>query len=324
MRYMRVAGRCAAFGWQGGEPLLADIDFFRRVVACQERYGRPGKLVGNSLQTNGLLIDAGWAQFFRQCKFFVGVSLDGPEEDHERFRYAAEGEDRFRQTMSGIRILRDRGVDFSILAVVNAVTSKKTAEPYAFFIENGFTRVQFIPCVEREPDTGRVKDFSVVGGDYHDFLCALFDAWYNDGRQVSSVRLFENILALYMGREAEISAYKDRRGSYVVVECNSDVYPCDFFVEGRWLLGNIRSMSIGDMMKKRKRREFNDCKMVQSSACTTCEWNFLCHFGCQHYRSAAGKNYLCSAYREFFRYTRQRFCALAERFVQMPAEWAGI
>jgi uncharacterized protein len=160
--------------------------------------------------------------------------------------------------------------------------------------------------------------------DYRDFLCTLFDTWYNDGRPVASVRLFENILALYVGREAEISAYKNRCGSYVVVEYNGDVYPCDFFVEGQLLLGNVRSTSIGEMMKKRKRGAFNDRKMVQTSVCSACEWNFLCHFGCQHCRSAAGKNYLCGAYRGFFRYTRQRFSALAERFARVPPEWGAV
>ncbi len=323
-RYMRSAGRSASFGWQGGEPLLAGIDFFRQVVEYQQLYGRSGQLVGNNLQTNGLLIDEEWAQFFRQYNFFVGVSLDGPEKDHDRYRYSAGGAGGFRQTMRGIEILRDHRVDFSILAVVNAATAKKAAELYEFFTDKGFTRLQFIPCVEWEPDSGRAQGFSVGVEDYRDFLCTLFDAWYNDGRPVVSVRLFENILALYMGREAELCAYKNRCGSYVVVEYNGDVYPCDFFVEGQWLLGNIGSMSIGDMMKKRKRRVFNDHKMVQVSGCTACEWNFLCHFGCQHYRSAAGENYLCSAYREFFRYTRLRFYALAERIAQMPTEWARI
>jgi uncharacterized protein len=149
-----------------------------------------------------------------------------------------------------------------------------------------------------------VQDFSVGVEDYGDFLCTLFDAWYNDGKPVASVRLFENILALFMGREAEFCAYKDRCGSYVVVEYNGDVYSCDFFVEEQWLLGNIGSTSIDDMMKKRERREFNDRKMVQSSGCTACEWNFLYHFGCQHFRSAAGENYPGNTYREFFRYTR--------------------
>jgi uncharacterized protein len=323
--YMRsAAGRGASFGWQGGEPLLAGIDFFRRVVAYQQRYGLSGQMVSNNLQTNGLLLDEKWAEFFRQYNFFIGVSLDGPEEDHDRYRHSGSGESGFRQTMRGLRILRDNRVDFSILTVVNAATAKKPAELFDFFIRNGFTRLQFIPCVEWDRDTGQMQGFSVSVEDYRDFLCTLFDAWYNNGRPVASVRLFENILALFMGVEPEICAYKKRCGSYVVIEYNGDVYPCDFFVEEQWLLGNVRETSVGDLMKKRKRREFNGRKMAQSPGCNNCEWNFICHFGCQHYRSPAGENYLCNAYREFFRYTRQRFCALTERVAQIPSGWARI
>ncbi|MHB8909944.1 MAG: SPASM domain-containing protein [Syntrophales bacterium] len=181
-----------------------------------------------------------------------------------------------------------------------------------FFIDNGLNRLQFIPCVEINGETGAPEEYSVTAGQYRDFLCTLFDEWYNNGHPAASVRLFENILALYLGREPELCAFKDRCGSYVVVEYNGDVYPCDFFVEERWMLGNLPETPIGDMMKKRKRREFNNRKRAQTSGSSACEWNFLCHFGCQPYRSSAGGNYLCGAYREFFRYTGQRFHALAK------------
>lgn len=314
--YMQSAGRGASFGWQGGEPLLAGIDFFKRVVAYQERYGLSAQLVSNNLQTNGLLLDDEWAAFFRRYNFFIGVSLDGPEEEHNHYRHAVDGENGFRRTMQGIQFLRDREVDFSILSVVNAVTAKKPRELYAFFIHNGLTRLQFIPCVEINRETGVAQDYSVAVEDYRDFLCTLFDEWYNNGQPAASVRLFENILALYLRREPELCAFKDRCGSYWVVEYNGDVYPCDFFVEKAWVLGNLRETSIGDLMKKRKRREFNNRKREQTSGCAACEWNFLCHFGCQHYRSSAGANYLCDAYREFFRYSGQRFRALAGNVTQ--------
>jgi uncharacterized protein len=312
--YMQSAGRGASFGWQGGEPLLAGIDFFNRVVAYQERFGLSAQLVSNNLQTNGLLLDDEWAAFFRHYNFFIGVSLDGPEEDHNHYRRSVHGENGFLRTMQGIQFLKDHEVDFSVLSVVNAVTAKKPRELYAFFINNGLNRLQFIPCVEINRDTGAAEVYSVTVDDYRDFLCTLFDVWYNNGHPVASVRLFENILAIYVGREPELCAFKSRCGSYVVIEYNGDVYPCDFFVEEQWLLGNLRETSISDMMKKRKRREFNSRKREQTSGCTACEWNFLCHFGCQHYRSSAGANYLCAAYREFFRYTGQRFHALANNF----------
>ena len=311
--YMKSAGTGASFGWQGGEPLLAGIDFFERVVAYQQSYGRSAQLVGNNLQTNGLLLDDGWAKFFRRYNFFIGVSLDGPEEYHDHYRYSVNRDSGFQQTMNGIRTLRNHRVEFSILTVVNDVTAKKPSELYDFFTRNGFDRLQFIPCVEMNMETRELQDYSVRVEDYRDFLCTLFDVWYNQGRPVASIRLFENILAVYMGMEPEICAFKNRCGSYVVVEYNGDVYPCDFFVEKPWVLGNLLETSLHDLMKKRKRREFNSRKMEPSSDCKTCEWNFICHFGCQHYRTAAGENYLCAAYREFFRYTARRFAALSEK-----------
>jgi uncharacterized protein len=316
--YMKSAGRGASFGWQGGEPLLAGIDFFRRVVAYQQQYGLSGQLVSNNLQTNGLLIDAEWAAFFRQYHFFIGVSLDGPEALHSRYRHLTAGEDGFGRTLRGIQALRDGQVEFSILSVVNDATAARPAELYDFYIGNGFNNLQFIPCVEWDGQTGRLRPYSVGPEAYRDFLCGLFDRWYNGGRPVASIRLFENILAVTMGVEPEICAFKERCGSYLVVEYNGDIYPCDFFVEREWMLGNLRETPLTELMKKRRRREFNGRKTVTSSGCGTCEWNFLCHFGCQHYRSAAGENVLCGAYREFFRYAAGRFRALGDRLARGP------
>jgi len=320
-RYMKSARRCASFGWQGGEPLLAGIDFFEKVVAYQQHHGLSAQRVGNNLQTNGLLLDEQWARFFRRYNFFIGVSLDGPEELHNRYRLAGCGSDGFQQTLKGIRILRDHQVEFSVLSVINDVTAKKPAEVYDFFVRRGIDRLQFIPCLEIDGETGAIRDYSVAVQDYRDFLCILFDLWYNSGRPVVSIRPFENILAIYLGRDPEICAFKDRCGSYLVVEYNGDVYPCDFFVERQWMLGNILDTPINDLLKKRKRRAFNSRKMEGSPVCRSCEWNFVCHFGCPHFRLPGGENYFCDAYRQFFRYTRHRFEALRENLLRAESEW---
>ena len=322
-RYMKWAGRSASFGWQGGEPLLAGLGFFKRVVEYQQIYGLPGQLVGNNLQTNGLLIDSGWAKFFRQYNFFIGVSLDGPAAYHNAYRHAAGGRGGFERTMEGIGILRDCGVEFSILSVVNDVTAKRPKELYDFFIGNELDRLQFIPCLEFAGERGGAANYSVSVEDYRDFLCALFDLWYNGGRPAASIRLFENILAVYMGTDPEICAFRERCGSYVVVEYNGDLYPCDFFVEEAWMLGNVRESSIADILKKRRAREFNSRKMHPTPGCNPCEWNFICHHGCPHYRTPAGENYFCNAYREFFRYTRPRFETLAANLARAGSQGAG-
>ncbi len=313
--YMSSAGRCASFGWQGGEPLLAGLDFFKKVVAYQQIYGQPGQLVSNNLQTNGTLLDENWAKFFRQYHFFVGVSLDGPETTHNHYRHSRNGQNSFQQALQGIRALRNHQVDFSILTVVNDVTARMPEQLYDYFLENGLCQLQFIPAVEWDGETGKLKDFSVGVADYRDFLCTLFDCWYNGGNPAASIRLFENILARYLNLEPEICSFKNRCGSYVVVEYNGDVYPCDFFVEEPWMLGNIHRQPLRSIIKSARTETFNNRKCGQPSvaACHNCRWNFICHFGCQHYRTARGDNYLCLAYREFFNYADQRFQKLKER-----------
>lgn len=314
--YMKSAGRSASFGWQGGEPLLAGLDFFKRVVDYQQRYGSPGQLVSNNLQTNGLLLNDEWAKFFKRYRFFLGVSLDGPEADHNLYRHSLNGANSFRQTMKGIQVLRDHRVEFSILTVLNDVTAKKPEELYRFFLKNKLYFLQFIPCVEYDREAQTIRGYSVSVEDYRDFLCTLFDVWFNRGSPLASIRLFENILALYAGMAPEICAFRDRCGSYAVVEYNGDVYPCDFFVEERWLAGNLLEAPVHDIVKNRKTESFNNRKMEQSSGCDRCQWNVICHFGCQHYRLPDGKNYLCEAYREFFRYTEKRFHLLKQHLLE--------
>jgi len=314
--YMKSAGRCASFGWQGGEPLLAGIDFFKRVVDYQQRYGLSAQLVSNNLQTNGALLNDEWARFFRCYHFFIGLSLDGPEEYHNTYRHSLNGNNSFHQTMKGIQTLRDHQVEFSILTVLNDVTVKKPVELYHFFIRNELYFLQFIPCVEFDRDTQEVRDYSVSVESYRDFLCSLFDVWYNKGKPLASIRLFENILAIYMEMDPEICAFQSQCGSYVVIEYNGDVYPCDFFVEEQWMSGNLLETPIHEIIKNRKMQTFNNRKIQQSSGCHSCKWNFICHSGCQHYRLSDGKNYLCDAYKEFFSYAQKRFDILKQNFLK--------
>ncbi len=314
--HMESAGRCASFGWQGGEPLLAGIDFFQKAVSYQEQYGSSGQLVSNNLQTNGTLLNDDWAKFFRRYNFFIGVSLDGPEAFHDAYRRFAGGNSSFRQALAGIQVLRKHQVDFSILTVVNDVTARKPRELYDFFLRQGIFRLQFIPCVEVDKKRGEKTDYSVGVKDYGEFLCSLFDVWYNKGNPAASIRLFENVLAIFAGLESEICEFHDRCGTYAVVEHNGDVYPCDFFVEEKWLLGNLVEEPLAEIIRSRKAETFNSAKQLSSSPCGRCPWNALCRCGCQHYRTKEGENYFCAAYNEFFSYTYKRFNRLREHLTQ--------
>ncbi|MBM3212127.1 anaerobic sulfatase maturase, partial [Candidatus Poribacteria bacterium] len=312
-QYLEFAGKYTSFGWQGGEPLLMGLSFFRRVVELQQEYGYSGQFVGNNVQTNGTLITLELAQLFHDYNFLLGVSLDGPEEYHDHYRKYPGGRGSFTRVMENIQILNQHQVDFNILAVVNNITSKKPDETYSFFLENGFYYLQYIPAVEFDKETGEILDFSVNVEDYGNFLCRLFDLWYNNGQPMASIRTFENITAIYMGINSEACIYRDECGTYAVVEYNGDVYPCDFFVEKDWRLGNLMETPLKDIIRSPKVQQFNLRKSQGHPECHNCRWYFICRCGCPNYWDKKGMDYLCEAHKKFYEYTENRFKILAEK-----------
>jgi uncharacterized protein len=218
--------------------------------------------------------------------------------------------------MESIQILEEHKVEFNILAVVNDITAKKPDETYSFFLENGFYYLQYIPAVEFDRKTGQLLDFSVNAKDYGDFLCRLFDLWYNNGQPIASIRTFENIAAIYMGVQSEACVYRDECGTYAVVEHNGDVYPCDFFVEKRWWLGNLMETPLKEIVTGSKVQAFNRRKSENHPECQGCKWKFICRCGCQNYWDRSGNDYLCSSYKQFFAHSESRFKILAEKLKQ--------
>jgi len=312
---MEMAGPEVSFGWQGGEPTLAGLDFFERVVAYERRYGRSGQIVANGIQTNGWLIDDRWAAFFRRYKFLVGISLDGPEKLHDRYRRTPSGRGTHARVMRAIETLRRHGVEFNILAVVNACTVEKPIEIYDYFLSHGFHYLQFIPCVEIDPETGQITDFSVQPEQYGRFLCRLFDCWYNKGYPRASERTFDAVLMAYMGMEPQMCVFQERCGAYVVVEYNGDVYPCDFLVREDLRLGNILERPLREIVMDSRFRAFASAKSGYPE-CEECRWDFICHGGCQRMRGIVGeenKQYLCEAYKQFFNYSERGFLQLRDR-----------
>jgi len=317
-QYMPLAGPNPSFGWQGGEPTLAGLDFFRQVVGLQQRFGVSGQVVGNGLQTNGLLIDREWARFLAQYNFLVGVSLDGPQEIHDRYRYHAAGHGSWQRVMEAVELLRQYEVAFNILTVVNRLTAQGPAEIYGFFREQGFNFLQFIPCVERDPESGEMAPFSVTPQQYGDFLCELFDLWWNGGEPEASVRTFENVLAAYLGQGGELCEHRERCGSYVVIEYNGDVYPCDFFVAEEWRLGNLLQTPVAQLVKSARAEEFSRIKAGPYAECEACSWDFICHHGCPRFRLGSDgrfgqHHYLCPALKPFYAHADGRFRELAAR-----------
>ncbi len=316
---MEQGGRQVNFGWQGGEPSLMGLGFYEKAVEFQRRYGRH-QVVGNGFQTNGVLIDVKWAEFFHKHHFLVGLSLDGPEHIHNRYRVYKSGKGSWAQVVEKARLLLDAGVQVNALVVLNDYSARYPQEIYGFHKELGLNFMQFIPCVEPDPaHPDRVAPFSVDPADYGAALCRLFDLWQADfkgQRPTTSIRFFESVLHRYVGLEPPECTLLEECGIYVVVEHNGDVYACDFFVEPDWKLGNIHQDKLRDLLNSAPQEEFGAHKAKLAEKCRACPWMPLCRGGCPKDRvfhpGAENLSYLCPAYEMFFAHADEGFKTLAE------------
>ncbi len=307
------------FGWQGGEPTLMGLDFFRKVVEAQMEYGK-GQTVCNGLQTNGLLIDDDWIDFLDQYKFLVGISLDGPQHIHDKYRKFAEGTGSWEKVFDSARRMLDGRIAVNALCVVNDYSVRFPDEIYSFFKEAGLRHMQFIPCVEKnQANPSKMADYSVPANKYGDFLCRLFDLWCADFESESSrgsIRFFDSILLSYLGTNPADCTMQPSCGNYLLVEHNGDVFPCDFYVEHSMKLGNVSRDNLLEMLNSKAQRNFGLKKANIHSMCNSCQWLKLCRGGCPRERLVGGKdlsNHLCSAYRKFFEHSSGRFTSLSDQ-----------
>ena len=312
---MRLSGQAASFGWQGGEPTLAGLDFFRRAVELQAGLGRDGQVVANGLQTNAIVIDDDWAEFLAEYKFLVGVSVDGPRAIHDHFR----GAGTHAQVMRAIKALRRHSVEHNALIMVTPKSVEAPEAVWGFCQQEKLRYLQFIPCAERDPETGEIAEFSVAPEAYGEFLCRVFDLWAAEDPPKTYVRLFDDLLAVHMGHQMPSCSLRDACGDYVVIEWNGDVYACDFFVEPEWKLGNLLETPLVEMVGSPLWAKFRNRKSNHTGRCTACGWQSLCHGECPKYRLIAhpgddsGPSYFCEAYRRFFAYSQRQYGELARR-----------
>ncbi len=304
--------------WQGGEPTLMGLPFFERAVELQARFGR-GKTVGNGLQTNGLLLDREWAAFLRRYKFLVGLSLDGPEEIHDRYRRLAGGQPTWKRTVDAARMLLDEGVEVNALTVVNDLTAGRAREIYEFHKSIGLVHMQFIPCVEADPgDPSKAAPFAASGEAFGRFLAEAFDLWlgdFRDGEPTTFVRFFDSIFYRYVDRQPPECDLAESCGTYLVVEHNGDVFACDFFVEPEWKLGNVMQGKLVHMLNSARQRGFGARKADLPEDCRRCAWLALCRGGCPKDRlrdpSDRGLNHFCAGFKIFFEHADARLRSLA-------------
>jgi uncharacterized protein len=307
-----------SIGWQGGEPTLMGLEFFRKAVELETRFGQ-GKTVGNGLQTNGILIDGPWAEFLAKYEFLVGLSLDGPEHVHDRYRRNAGGRPTWAKVAGAARLLLDSGVAVNALVVVNDYSARFAREIYDFHKSIGLVHMQFIPCVETDPRApGRAAPFSVTGEAFGAFLGDVFDLWladFRDGEPTTFVRYFDSVFYRYVDREPPECDLLPECGTYVVVEHDGGVYACDFFVEDRWKLGNVMEGKLVHMLNSARQAEFGRAKAGLPADCRACEWLPICRGGCPKDRLRdprdAGLSHFCAAYKSFFAHADPEFRRLA-------------
>jgi uncharacterized protein len=299
------------FSWQGGEPLLMGIDFYRRALAFQKRYRKPGMVCRNTIQTNGTLINDDWCRFFRDHHFLVGISLDGPEEFHDRYRKDEAGRGSFNAVVKAVRSLLRFDVDYNILVAVTSANAPYPRQVYSFFHDTLEARyLQFIPIVNPEPQgSGRVSSASVSPIEWGHFLMEIFKEWVRQDVGSRYIINFESILARWLERSDGLCIFNRTCGLAVALEHTGDVYSCDHYVQPAHLLGNLLKTPLVEMIMSQRQQEFGLNKTTSLPAnCRGCKYLFACNGECPKNRfllknhERSGENYLCEGYRFFFQF----------------------
>lgn len=342
------------FTWQGGEPTLMGLDFFKRAVELQQKYAKPGTIIHNALQTNGTLVDANWARFFKEKNFLIGISIDGPEELHDKYRVNKGGSGSFTQVMHGLKLLQEHGTEYNILCTVHAANQDHPLKVYRFFrdkLKSAF--IQFIPIVERvtpeilplanlgwsardggerplyTQNGSKFTQRSVNAEKYGAFLNAIFDEWVRNDVGTVFVQHFDVALGAWLGQPGALCIFAPTCGQALALEHNGDLFSCDHFVEPNYLLGNIHETNMLQLASGTKQHHFGEEKLTTLPAyCRECEVRFACHGGCPKNRfihtpdGEAGLNYLCAGYKAFFTHINQPMQMMAKliKMQRPPAE----
>jgi uncharacterized protein len=293
----------STFAFQGGEPTLAGLAFFEKLVEFQKHYGRNSQSVSNALQTNAMLLDDNWARLFKEYNWLLGVSLDGPQEINDLYRYNKEGRGTWKRVIQSIETLQKHHVEFNCLCVLSQANVDKPRELYRFYRSLGIDNIQFIPLAEFDTD-GNPMPFTISPEQYGRFLCEIFDLWWPDRRKIR-IRFFDNTAEALAGMKPGTCTMHETCDSYVVVEYNGDVYPCDFFVEGGWKIGNMTLDSWSEIARRQRRFSFASKKTLAHPECQVCEYQSICHGGCPKFRHGPHRrfedlDYFCSAYKMIF------------------------
>ena len=328
------------FAWQGGEPTLMGLDFFRRAVALQQQYAA-GKRITNAIQTNALVLDDDWAKFFKQHGFLVGVSIDGPPELHDRARCDASGAPSSEHALRGLDLLLHHGVDVNTLTVVSAANEKQPLDVYRFLKQRGVRFMQFIPLVERMADEAaatlgivhamparpgehvrepRMGQWAVHPAAFGNFLTTIFDEWVRTDIGTVFVQQFDVALGAWMGMEPPLCVFAQRCGAALIMEHNGDLYACDHYCYPEYLVGSVHDgRPLHDIVFSPQQVKFgNDKADALPRCCKACTVRFACNGDCPKHRFVTSPegdpnlSYLCPAYKKFFAHIGPHMKTMAE------------
>lgn len=319
-RTFEYGEKSVGFAFQGGEPTLVGIEFYKRLIELQKKYNTNNLIVYNSIQTNGFEINEEWAVFLSENNFLVGLSLDGPKSIHDLNRVDLKGNGSHNKIEKTINLFNRHGVQYNILCVVTKAICRHIEKIYNYYIKKGIQYLQFIPCLDQLDKEPVINPYSLSSENYEGFLIKLFDLWYRDfiyGKRIS-IRMFDNIVQRLLGYETESCDMNGRCSANIVVESDGSVYPCDFYVLDQWRIGDINSNTFSSMLRCNKALEFVEESVEITAKCKGCMFYFVCRGGCKrHYEpigiEKTGSNFLCEAYKRFYEYSLPRFYEIAKR-----------
>jgi serine-type anaerobic sulfatase-maturating enzyme len=322
--------------WQGGEPTMMGLDFFRRSIDLQHQYARPGQRILNTIQTNGTLLTDEWGEFLGAHDFLVGISIDGPRDMHDAYRVDKGGKPTYDRVIRGLDVLKRHGVEWNVLTTMHAANGDHGRAVYTFLRDElGATFMQFIPIIERATEQtlpiaeagwghgvagrplytqqgGLVTRRSIGPVQYGRFLIDVFEEWVRRDIGTVYVQMFDTALASVHGAPGGMCVHAETCGTQLALEHTGDLYSCDHYVEPGYLLGNIRDRHMLDLIILPQQRNFGqDKRDTLTGYCRRCDVLDMCNGGCPKDRFASapdgegGLHYLCPGYEAFFRHVRE-------------------
>ena len=314
-RAYEYATEQVVFAFQGGEPTLCGLDFYRSFVEMAKKHNANKIQTSFSIQTNGIAIDREWAQFLVENKFLTGLSIDGPNRVHNENRIDATENSTLKKVMETKKLFDEFGVEYNALCVVTSETAKYPTQVYEFFKKQNIQYIQYIPCLDPLGEDPGQHKFSLKSDDYENFLKTTFDLWYKDivAGKITVIRTFDNYIAMLLRYAPESCGMSGRCACQFVVEADGTVYPCDFYVSEENVIGNVATDTFESIINSEAVRIFLDKGDVINDKCKECRWYFICRDGCRRYRDPnTNLNIYCDTFQNFFEYAYTRMVEIAK------------